>query len=92
VWRFNGEARWVAARNVWSLVSLGGAGFVDAARAWGFGGNREPWHHDAGFGLRLSFPHASLHQVARFDIAFPLSPSRDGKREAVFSFGSSQAF
>jgi len=25
-------------------------------------------------------------------VAFPLSPSRDGKREPVFSFGSSQAF
>jgi hypothetical protein len=92
VWRFNGETRWVAARNVWELASLGGAVFVDAARAWGRGGDRVPWHHDAGFGLRLSFPHASLHQVARFDVAFPLSPSRDGRREPVFSFGSSQAF
>lgn len=92
VWRFNGETRWVAKRNVWDLASVGGAVFVDAARAWGPGGDREPWHHDAGFGLRLSFPHASLHQVARFDVAFPLSPSRDGKREPVFSFGSSQAF
>lgn len=92
VWRFNGETRWVARRDVWDLASIGGAVFVDAARAWGPGGDREPWHHDAGFGLRLSFPHASLHQVARFDVAFPLSPSRDGKREPVFSFGSSQAF
>jgi len=25
-------------------------------------------------------------------VAFPLSPSRDGRREPVFSFGSSQAF
>jgi len=92
VWRFNGEARWIAARGIWELASLGGAVFVDAARAWGPGGDREPWHHDAGFGLRLSLPHASLHQVARFDLAFPISPSRDGKREPVFSFGSSQAF
>ena len=92
IWRFNAETRWVAARNVWDLASLGGALFVDAARAWGAGGDHEPWHHDAGFGLRVSFPHASLHQVARFDIAFPLSPSRDGRHEPVFSFGSSQAF
>jgi hypothetical protein len=92
VWRLNGETRWVAARDVLSLVSLGGAAFVDAARAWGPGSNGEPWHHDAGFGLRLSFPHAAMHQVARFDVAFPLSPTRDGRREAVFSFGSSQAF
>ena len=91
-WRFNAETRWVAARNVWSLASIGGAVFADAARAWGPGGDHEAWHHDAGFGLRLSFPHASLRQVARFDVAFPLSPTRDGKRDPVFSFGSSQAF
>ncbi len=92
LWRFNAETRWVAARDVWSLASVGGAAFVDAARAWGPGGDRVPWHHDAGFGLRLTFPRVSLHQVARFDVAFPLSPARDGKREPVFSFGSSQAF
>lgn len=92
VWRLNAEARWVAARGIADIASVGGAVFMDAARAWGPGGDREPWHHDAGFGLRFSFPHASLHQVARIDVAFPLSPSRDGKREPVFSFGSSQAF
>ncbi len=92
VWRFNGETRWVAARGLWDLASVGGAVFVDAARAWGPGGDREPWHHGAGFGLRLTFPHASRNQVVRFDVAFPLSPSRDGRREPVFSFGSSQAF
>ena len=92
LWRFNAETRWVAARNIWNLTSVGGAVFFDTARTWGLGSEGEPWHRDAGFGLRLSFPHASLHQVARFDVAFPLSPSRDGKREPVFSFGSSQAF
>ena len=90
--RLNAETRWVALRDVWDLASIGGAVFVDAARAWSPVGDREPWHHDAGFGLRLSFPHASLHQVARFDVAFPLSPTRDGRRSPVFSFGSSQAF
>lgn len=92
VWRFNAETRWVAARGIWDLASFGGAVFVDAARAWGPGGDKEPWHHDAGFGMRVTFPHASLHQVLRLDVAFPLSPSRDGRREPVFSFGSSQAF
>ena len=92
VWRFNAETRWVAARNVWDVTSVGGAVFLDSARAWGTAGAPEPWHLDAGFGLRLSFPHASLHQVARLDVAFPLSPTRDGRRSPVFSFGSSQAF
>src|SRR5262249_32954466 len=81
LWRFNAETRWVAARDVWHLASVGGATFVDVARAWGSGGDQEPWHRDAGFGLRLTFPRASLRQVARFDLAFPLSPSRDGRRE-----------
>lgn len=92
VWRFNAETRWVAARGVYDLVSVGGAVFMDAARAWGPGGDKEPWHHGAGFGLRFTFPHASAHQIVRLDVAFPLSPSRDGRREPVFSFGSSQAF
>jgi hypothetical protein len=92
VWRFNAETRWLAARGVADLVSLGGALFVDSARAWGTGGDDEPWHHDAGFGLRFSFPHAPQNQVARIDVAFPISPTRDGRREAVLSFGSSQAF
>ena len=73
VLRLNAETRWVALRDVGDLASFGGAVFVDAARAWSPVGDREPWHHDAGFGLRLSFPHASLHQVMRFDVAFPLS-------------------
>ena len=73
-------------------ASVGGAVFVDAAHAWSPIGDPQSWHHDAGVGLRLSFPHASMHQVLRFDLAFPLSPMRDGRRAPVFSFGSAQAF
>lgn len=92
VWRLNAETRWVAARNCWDLVSIGGAVFGDAARAWGPGSGDGPWHTDVGFGLRLSLPHSSLNEVARFDVAWPVSPTRDGRREAVLTFGSSQAF
>ena len=92
VLRLNAETRWVAARDVWDLASVGGAVFVDAAHAWSPIGDAQSWHHDAGVGLRLSFPHASMHQVLRFDLAFPLSPTRDGRRAPVFSFGSAQAF
>jgi hypothetical protein len=92
VWRFNAETRWIAARRVAEIMSVAGAVFVDAARAWGTGVNGVPWHSDAGFGLRFSVPQASLRPVGRIDVAFPISPTRDGKREAVFSFGSSQAF
>ncbi len=92
VWRLNAETRWVAARNCWDLVSIGGAVFGDAARAWGAGSGDGPWHTDVGFGLRLSLPHSSLNEVARLDIAWPVSPTRDGRREPVLTFGSSQAF
>lgn len=92
VWRLNAETRWVAARNCWDLVSIGGAVFGDAARAWGPGSADGPWHTDVGIGLRLALPHSSLNQVARFDIAWPVSPTRDGRRQAVLTFGSSQAF
>lgn len=92
VWRLNAETRWVAARNCWNLVSVGGAAFGDAGRAWGLGSGDGPWHTDVGFGLRLSLPRSSLNEVARFDIAWPVSPTRDGRREPVLTFGSSQAF
>lgn len=92
VWRLNAETRWVAARNSWKLVTIGGAVFGDAGRAWGPGSGDGPWHTDVGFGLRLSLPHSSLNEVARFDIAWPVSPTRDGRRTPVLTFGSSQAF
>ncbi|MEO5987352.1 MAG: hypothetical protein ABIU54_03510, partial [Candidatus Eisenbacteria bacterium] len=92
VWRLNSETRWVAARNCWKLVTVGGAVFGDAGRAWGPGSGDGPWHTDVGFGLRLSLPRSSLNEVARIDIAWPVSPTRDGRREPVLTFGSSQAF
>lgn len=91
-WRFNVEDRWVFARDVAQLVTVGAAAFVDAARAWGAGAGGTDWFRAAGAGLRVSLPHSALNQVVRFDVAFPLRPTRDGRREAVFSFGSSQAF
>jgi hypothetical protein len=45
-----------------------------------------------GFGLRVSLPRSALNRVARFDVAWPVAPARPGVRQAVFSFGSSQAF
>ena len=92
VWRLNAEHRWVARRNIGDLLSIGGATFWDAGRAWGPGSNAGPWHYDAGVGLRLSLPRSALNRVARFDVAWPISPTRDGHRSPVLSFGSSQAF
>jgi hemolysin activation/secretion protein len=92
LWRWNAESRWLIGRDFQHLLSLGGAAFWDAARAWGPGSGEGRWQHDIGFGLRLGFPRSALNRVARFDVAWPIMASGPGRREAVFSFGSSQAF
>lgn len=92
LWRGNAEARWTARRNLLQLVTLGGAVFWDSARAYGPGSGGESWHHDAGFGLRVSLPHSALNAVARFDVAWPISPRVDGRHGPAYSFGSGQAF
>lgn len=92
LWRLNAESRWLLGRELFQLVSIGAAGFWDAARTYGAGSNGEPWQHDLGFGLRLSLPGSAVTRVARFDIAWPVSPAGPGPREPVFSFSSSQAF
>ena len=91
-WRFNAEHRWLLARDWMQFFSFGTAAFYDLARTWGPGSASELWHQDAGIGLRLSLPRSGLDDVARIDIAWPLSPSIDGRRDPVFSFGSKQAF
>jgi len=92
LWRGNAEVRWTAKRNLLQLVTLGGAVFWDSARAYGPGSGGESWHHDAGFGLRLSLPHSALNAVARFDVAWPIAPRVDGRHGPAYSFGSGQAF
>lgn len=92
LWRGNTELRWTAKRNLLQLVTLGGAVFWDSARAYGPGSAGESWHHDAGFGLRISLPHSALNAVARFDVAWPIAPAVDGRHGPAYSFGSGQAF
>jgi hypothetical protein len=90
-WRFNAEQRWTLSRSAFGLLSLGTALFYDAGRTWGAGSAGQGWHHDAGFGLRLSLPGSSPSRVARIDVAWPIEPLTRG-REPVLSIGSSQAF
>jgi hypothetical protein len=92
VWRLVAEDRWIPPHTDTQLVALGAAVFCDAGRAWGPGAAGTGWHSDAGVGLRLATPRTSMRDVVRFDIAFPIEPRPGGKRSAVFSFGSSQAF
>jgi len=90
--RLNAEQRWILVRNRWDLISLGAAVFYDAARAWGPGAVGTDWFNAAGFGARFATPRSALGPVIRFDVAWPISPTRHGERQPVFTFGSSQAF
>lgn len=92
LWRWNAESRWLIGRDFLHLVSFGAAAFWDAAQTWGPGSSDVPWQHDLGLGLRLGLPRSAHNRVARFDVAWPVAPGRHNLREAVFSFGSSQAF
>jgi len=90
--RLNAENRWTMGRQFWESVTIGQVLFTDAARAWGPGSGMSQWHVAAGTGLRIVLPQWSLGQVIRIDVAWPVSPSVDGSRRPVVSFGSSQAF
>jgi hemolysin activation/secretion protein len=92
LWRLNAESRWIAGNRFWEGVTLGGVLFTDAARAWGPGAAGSEWFVSAGTGLRVSLPQWSLGQVLRIDLAWPLEPTRDAKRQPQVSFGSGQAF
>jgi hypothetical protein len=90
--RWNVEARRMLLRDIFQFVSIGAATFLDGARAWGTGAEGTPPFQCAGVGIRLAPPRAALGPVIRVDLAWPLSPTRDGKREAVVSIGSAHAF
>src|SRR5262249_48835674 len=90
--RLNAENRWTIGRQYWESVTVGNVVFTDAARAWGPGSGMSQWRVAAGTGLRIVLPQWSLGQVIRIDVAWPVSPSVDGSRRPVLSFGSSQAF
>jgi hypothetical protein len=91
-WRLNLEDRWGLPVDIGDLLRVGAAGFYDGARAWGPGSGGSEWFHSLGFGLRMSVPRFAPSQVLRFDVAWPVSPTRDDRRDPVVSFGSTQAF
>ena len=92
LWRLNAEERWLFSPRRWQLVRFGSATFFDAAHAWGAGASGTGWYQDAGVGLRLGAPAWGLSEVLRVDLAWPITPPRDGGRRPVLTFGSSQAF
>jgi hypothetical protein len=91
-WRMNAEDRWTLPRDVGDQLRVGLAGFYDTARAWGPGSGGSEWFHAAGFGVRMSLPRIAPSQVLRIDVAWPISPTRDARRDPIVSFGSKQAF
>jgi hypothetical protein len=90
--RWNLEDRRILVRDIFHLVSVGEAMFVDGARGWGAGSEGSGAYNAAGFGVRLGPPRAALGPAFRIDFAWPLSPTRDGRRDPVVSFGSTHAF
>ena len=92
LWRLNAENRWTVGERFWESVTVGAVTFCDAARAWGPGSGGSQWFVDAGAGLRIALPQWSLGQVMRIDLAWPIEPSRNGQRNPVLTFGSSQGF
>jgi hypothetical protein len=93
LWQLNAEDRWRITDIMGGLFSLGTAVFVDAVRTWGPGADSiNEWYLDSGIGFRLTAPEWTLGRVMRFDLAWPINPTRDGRRDPVFSVGSGQAF
>ncbi len=91
-WRFNAEDRWTLPQDIGDQLRVGFAGFYDSARAWGPGSGGSEWFHSLGIGLRMSLARLAPSQILRIDVAWPIEPTRDGRRDAVVSFGSKQAF
>ena len=92
VMRWNLEDRHMLVRDVFQIASIGSAIFVDGARGWGPGAEGIGAFHCAGVGVRIAPPRASIGPVIRADLAWPIVPTRDGRREATLSIGSTRAF
>ncbi len=90
----NLEHRVFAGRELFQFLAPGAAVFFDAGAAAPEGAplGLPGVHSDVGAGLRLALPRASVHDLFRLDVAWPLRPDRDGRRDLLISFSSSQAF
>jgi len=83
--------------DLFEIISLGGAVFLDAG-----GATRsnlpeifaDDLYADVGFGLRFAFPRSSGERVLRIDVAFPLRDGPDGSKayEPRIIFAGGQLF
>ncbi len=77
----NLEDRFHIAEDIYELVSVGGAVFLDAGGSTydSFGSLvTDNMYSDVGVGLRFAFPRSSGSQVLRIDFAIPLRDGPDG--------------
>lgn len=93
----NVEERVHIADDVFQLVSLGAAFFVDvggATRDSLYSIVTDDLYGDAGFGLRFCFPRASGGGIVRMDVAFPMRDGPDGSNawEPRIVFAAGQLF
>jgi len=80
----NLEERFYVVDDLFRILSLGGAAFVDlggtSTKAFGniF---TDDFYGDVGFGLRFGFPRSSGGSVMRMDLAFPIRNGPDGSMQ-----------
>lgn len=90
----NLEYRIFLGKELFQIMAPGMAVFVDSGTAVpeGIAFDRSEWKTDAGLGLRLAFPRASVHTLIRIDVAYPFDSEPLGHRGLLVSFSSSQPF
>lgn len=80
-WGLNLENRVHIAEDLFRLVSIGAAAFIDIGGATSESLGRlftDRTYSDIGIGLRAAFPRSSGSRVLRLDVAFPLRDGPDG--------------
>jgi len=90
----NLEYRLFLGKEIFQILAPGLAVFADAGTAVppGSGFDESQWKTDAGIGVRLAFPRASVHTLIRIDAAYPFQSEPGGRRGVLVSFSSSQPF
>jgi hypothetical protein len=92
--QFTVEARYYPHINIYKLLELGGAAFLDTGRMFGqseLSQNTSPWMTSVGLGARFFPPHSSEARVIHVDIIKPLS-SAPNVNSVEFRITTKQSF
>ena len=84
------EHRWYVADNLFSLLGVGLAAFVEYGGAW-YPGQPKRFGGDAGLGLRLGSAVGALPRTSRIDVGYRFGDGVSGKR-FVLSLGAGFVF